>query len=156
MALRPNKDAKRRRGYPLRLRLSKKLTQIFPRKRRTKFKTFCAGACTWHKILIRLQVWNLFGMDEQIMRAADCRKLAEKPEGVFRQAQAQRLSSAPSPYSAYMAVERYRSPESGSSTTMVFPAFSGRFASSSAAHRAAPEEIPTSTPSSWPIRRPLE
>ena len=68
-------------------RLSKKLTQIFPRKRKTKFKTFCVGACTWYKLLIRLQVWNLFGMDEQIMRAADCRKLAEKPEGVFRQAQ---------------------------------------------------------------------
>jgi len=32
-------------------------------------------------------VWNLFVVDEQIMRAADCKKLAEKPEGVFRQAQ---------------------------------------------------------------------
>ncbi len=29
---------------------------------------------------------------------------------------------------------------------MVFPAFSGRFASSKAAHTAAPEEMPTSTP----------
>ena len=77
------------RGLPI----GKPLTQIFPRKRKTKFKTFCAGACTWHKILIRLQVWNLFGMDEQIMRAADCRKLAEKPEGVFRQAQACQLAS---------------------------------------------------------------
>jgi len=32
-------------------------------------------------------VWNLFAIGEQIMRAADCKKLAESPEGVFRQAQ---------------------------------------------------------------------
>jgi hypothetical protein len=31
-------------------------------------------------------VWNLFTNGEQIMRAADCKRLAEKPEGVFRQA----------------------------------------------------------------------
>ena len=51
-------------------------------------------------------------------------------------------------------VLRYRSPVSGSSTTMVLPAFSGRFASSMAAQAAAPEEIPTSTPSDLPIRLP--
>jgi len=28
----------------------------------------------------------LFANSEQIMRAADCKKLAEKPEGFFRQA----------------------------------------------------------------------
>ena len=35
----------------------------------------------------RLQVWNLFVKGEQIMRTADCKKLAEKPK-FFRQAQA--------------------------------------------------------------------
>ena len=57
-------------------------------------------------------------------------------------------------YSENMVVERYRSPESGSSTAMVLPSFSGRFAISSAAHRAPPEEMPASTPSSRPRRRP--
>ena len=32
-------------------------------------------------------MWNLFANGEQIMRAADCKKMAESPEGVFRQAQ---------------------------------------------------------------------
>ena len=36
---------------------------------------------------------------------------------------------------------------------MVLPLFSGRFASSIAAHTAAPEEMPTSTPSFRPISR---
>ena len=44
-------------------------------------------------------------------------------------------------------VDKYLSPVSGSNTTIVFPSFSGRFASSVAANSAAPEEIPTSTPS---------
>ena len=47
-------------------------------------KSFSAGACTWQKILLRLQVWNLFAIGEQIMRAADCKNLAESPEGDFR------------------------------------------------------------------------
>ena len=51
--------------------------------------------------------------------------------------------------------DRYRSPVSGSRTTMVFPAFSGRLASSIAANAAAPEEIPTSTPSFCPISLPV-
>ena len=59
-----------------------KASQNFPHKRKTEFKTFCAGACTWHKILIRLQVWKLFVLDEQLVRAAGCQKLAEKPEGI--------------------------------------------------------------------------
>ena len=52
-----------------------KASQNFSRKRKTKSNTFSAAAhprvvalapsgqftsCTWHKILIRLQVWNLF------------------------------------------------------------------------------------------------
>ena len=43
-------------------------------------------------------------------------------------------------------VERYLSPESGSSATITFPLFSGRFARRVAAYRAAPEEIPVSRP----------
>ena len=31
-------------------------------------------------------MWNLFVYDEQIMHAADCKELAEKAEGLFRQA----------------------------------------------------------------------
>ena len=42
------------------LQTVKKASQNFSRKRKTKSKSFCAGACTWHKILYRLQVWNLF------------------------------------------------------------------------------------------------
>lgn len=45
------------------------------------------------------------------------------------------------------AVERYLSPESGSNTTIVLPAFSGLFASMEAAFSAAPEEMPTRIPS---------
>ena len=63
-----------------------KASQNFPRKRKTKLKSFSAGACTWQKILLRLQVWNLYAKGVQIMRAAECKKLAEKPEGLFRQA----------------------------------------------------------------------
>ena len=39
------------------------------------------------KILLRLQVWNLSAISRQMMRAADCKELAESPEGDFRQAQ---------------------------------------------------------------------
>ena len=51
-------------------------------------------------------------------------------------------------------MERYLSPVSGSSATIVFPAFSGLFASSIAAQIAAPEEIPTRTPSFFPTNFP--
>ena len=50
-------------------------------------ESFSAGACTWQKILLRLQVWNLSAISRQMMRAADCKELAESPEGDFRQAQ---------------------------------------------------------------------
>ena len=52
-----------------------------------RLKSFSVGACTWQKILLRLQVCELCAAGAQGVRAADCRKLAEKPEGVFRQAQ---------------------------------------------------------------------
>ena len=41
-----------------------------------------------------------------------------------------------------MAVERYLSPPSGKTATISLPLFSGRFASSVAAHTAAPDDIP--------------
>ena len=41
-------------------------------------QSFSAGACTWPKILLRLQVWNLFAISEQIMRAADCKPSVKK------------------------------------------------------------------------------
>ena len=44
-------------------------------------------------------------------------------------------------------VDRYRSPESGNKTTIFFPANSSRFATSTAANKAAPEEMPHSIPS---------
>jgi hypothetical protein len=52
-----------------------------------KSKSFSAGACTWQKILLRLQVWNLAAKGGQIMRAADCNILSEKATGLFRQAE---------------------------------------------------------------------
>ena len=64
-----------------------KASQSFLRKQKIKLKTFSAGACTWQKILLRLQVWNLSAISRQMMRAADCKELAESPEGDFRQAQ---------------------------------------------------------------------
>ena len=48
-----------------------------------KVKSFLAAACTWTKILLRLQVWNLISKGDQIMRVADCKILAEKPGGFF-------------------------------------------------------------------------
>ena len=44
-------------------------------------------------------------------------------------------------------MERYLSPPSGISTTIVFPAYSGLAASTFTAYSAAPEEVPHSTPS---------
>ena len=65
--------------------------RIFCASKKTKYKSFLAAACTWSKILLRLQVWNLFAEDEQIMHAADCKKLAESPVGDFRQAKKSHL-----------------------------------------------------------------
>ena len=46
-----------------------------------------AGACTWQKILLSLQVWNLFAFSEQIMRAADCKPFVQKGFAFFGQSQ---------------------------------------------------------------------
>ena len=43
-----------------------------------KCNPFFAGACTWQKILLSLQVWNLFAFSEQIMRAADYKPFVKK------------------------------------------------------------------------------
>ena len=48
---------------------------------------------------------------------------------------------------------KYRSPESGSTTTIVLPAFSGRFPIRTATAAAAPLEIPERIPSSRVSRR---
>jgi len=76
----------------------KKASQSFLRKQKIEFKTFCARAhprvvslaplgqftfCTWRKIHLRLQVWNLFAKDEQIMRVADCKNWRKSPKGFF-------------------------------------------------------------------------
>ena len=46
-------------------------------------QSFSAGACTWPKILLRLQVWNLFAIGEQIMRAADCKFCQKRARPFF-------------------------------------------------------------------------
>ena len=48
---------------------------------------------------------------------------------------------------AYNTVDKYLSPVSGNSATIVFPSFSGSRASCRAAYTAAPEEMPTNKPS---------
>ena len=50
-------------------------------------ESFFAGACTWQKILLSLQVWNLFARGGQIMRAADCKPFVQKGNALFEQSQ---------------------------------------------------------------------
>ncbi len=69
----------------------KTASQSSPLQRRIKSNPFSTGACTWAKILIRLQVWNLFAIGGQIMRAADCKNLSKSPNGDFRQPAAAHL-----------------------------------------------------------------
>ena len=56
--------------------LSKKLAEFAARRR--QIRDHFPGACTWAKILLSLQVWNLFAFSEQIMRAADCKPFIPK------------------------------------------------------------------------------
>ncbi|MDF2951881.1 MAG: hypothetical protein K0S18_1464 [Anaerocolumna sp.] len=58
-------------------------------------------------------------------------------------------------YSVNNGVDMYLSPVSGNKTTIVLPAFSGRFATSVAAHNAAPDEIPTKNPSVFASSLPV-
>ena len=76
------------------LQTVEKASQSFLRKQKIKLKTFSAGACTRQKILLRLQVWNLSAISRQMMRAADCKELAESPEGDFRQARVHPMRDA--------------------------------------------------------------
>ena len=46
-------------------------------------------------------------------------------------------------------VDKYLSPNEGTITTIIFPAFSTLFATPMAALIAAPEEMPTRTPCVW-------
>ena len=61
----------------------KKASQSSLRQQRKESESFSAGACTWQKIHLRLQVWNLFAYGEQIMRAADCKNWRKSPKGFF-------------------------------------------------------------------------
>ena len=61
----------------------KKASQSSLRQQRKESEPFSARACTWQKIHLRLQVWNLFAYGEQIMRAADCKNWRKSPKGFF-------------------------------------------------------------------------
>ena len=76
------------RNFPHGLQTVEKASQSFLRKQKIKSESFSTAACTWAKTLLRLQVCELCAKGAHGVRAADCKKLAEKPEGVFRQAQA--------------------------------------------------------------------
>ena len=54
------------------------LAEFAARRRQIKCNPFFAGACIWQKILLSLQVWNLFAAGKQIMRAADCKPFVQK------------------------------------------------------------------------------
>ena len=58
-----------------------KASQNFPPSGKQNLKTFSVRACTWQKILLRLQVWNLFAVSKQIMHEADYKKLEAIPVG---------------------------------------------------------------------------
>ena len=67
--------------------LSKKLKSLaeFAAEAANKVKVVFGRGMYVDKTHLRLQVWNLSAYGRQIMRAADCKKLAEKAEGLFRQ-----------------------------------------------------------------------
>ena len=65
-----------------------------------------------------------------------CTRFSDKPDNELSQVS-----------KLYRGVDKYRSPVSGKMTTIFFPLFSGRLATSIAAKAAAPEEMPTSKPS---------
>ena len=51
-------------------------------------------------------MWNLFANGEQIMHAADCKKLAESPEGDFRHSEALLEDRAFSYYCLWSNIQR--------------------------------------------------
>ena len=64
-------------------------------------RSFLPRACTWAKILLSLQVWNLFAFSEQIMRAADCKPFAKKGLCPFLTVIKRAVSSRDSPLCMY-------------------------------------------------------
>ena len=79
----------------------KSLAEFAARRRQIKCNPFFAGACTWQKILLSLQVWNLFAFSEQIMRAADCKPFAKKGLCPFLTVIKRAVSSRDSPLCMY-------------------------------------------------------
>ena len=65
------------------LSLSKKPRRVCRHWRQIESNPFSAGACTWQKTHLRLQVWNLSPTGGQIMHAAGCQSLSEKPARGF-------------------------------------------------------------------------
>ena len=63
--------------------LVKKASQSLLPEAANKVRSFSVGAYTWQKIQLRLQVCELCVSGKQGVRAADCKSLSEKPEGVF-------------------------------------------------------------------------
>ncbi len=51
--------------------------------RKESLNLFSAGACTWPKILLRLPVCELCAIGAQRVRAADCKRIVEKPHRGF-------------------------------------------------------------------------
>ena len=78
----------------------------FAAKAANLLKSFLAAACTWTKIHLRLQVCELCAMGAQGVRAADCKNLAESPEGDFRHAEDIRMDVLL--LFLHMIMERYR------------------------------------------------
>ena len=64
----------------------KKPRRVSPPQRRNRVRSFSAGACTWWKILLRLQVCELCALGAQGVRAADCSPFVGKARRGFRQA----------------------------------------------------------------------
>ena len=58
--------------------MSRKPRRVCRPQAANQMQSFLAGACTWPKILLGLQVWNLFAFSEQILRAADCKPFVQK------------------------------------------------------------------------------
>ena len=81
----------------------------FAAKGANKIKSFLAATCAWTKILLRLQVWNLFAISKQIMRAADCKKWHKIPKGSYAKTKAP-LNAVPFLSQAWGSSWAFRSP----------------------------------------------
>ena len=79
----------------VRFQCVKKASQSLPLSWQIESESSLAGACTWPKIPLSLQVWVLFSTGKQNLRAAGCKLLSEKPEGVFRQSKSPSVQRKP-------------------------------------------------------------